>query len=152
MRIQNIVSGIVLGSVALGLSATSAWADTSTYNKYTNTNIYGGYTETTVDASVNSTSVQRTLETSTKIEAIADLGDTNIANVSVSGTVGGDINFKANAHSSNNRPVDPVATVYVSNVEQTTVTRTTELADIDTFSSNRFSGNTYEHEVGTRNN
>jgi len=152
MRIQNIVSGIVLGSIALALSATGASADTSTYNKYTNTNTYGGYTETTVDAHVNSKSVQRTVENSIKVEAIADLGDTNIANVNVSGTIGGDINFNASSHSSNRRPVDPVATVYVSEVNQVTLTKTNEIADIDTFSSNRFNGTTYEHEVGTRNN
>lgn len=147
-NLRVILTGLIL---TLGMAGT-ATADTSTFNRYSTTNQYGGYTETTVHGRLNSTSVQTTVENSTKIESVSDLGDTNISNVNVSGTIGGDINFKANAHSSNNRPEDPVATVYVSDIESTTLTRTHENLNIKSFSSNKFSGRVFEHEVGTRNN
>lgn len=147
---RNILTAaLTAGFVVLGAAAANA--DTATYNKYTNTHIYDGYTETNVNAHVNSQSVQKTVENSTKIESIADLGTTNIANVNVSGTIGGDIKFSADAHSSNRQPIDPVATVYVSNINQTTFTKTNEVADINTFSSNKFSGTEYTHTVGTQN-
>lgn len=147
---RNILTAaLTAGVVVLGFAAT-ANADTATYNKYTNTHIYDGYTETNVDAHVYSESNVVTTATSVKVEAIADLGDRNVANVEVSGTIGGDIDFSADAHSSNRRPVDPVATVYFSEVTQVDTTFSTETADIDTFTSNRFSGNERTHEVGTK--
>lgn len=139
-----------LTTVALLLAGTSAAfaGGTSTYNKYTTVNTHGGYTETTVDAEVVSESLTTTESTSLKVESIADLGDVNVANVSVSGSIDGNVNFKATSHSSNNRPVDPVATVYVTEVTSFDTTSVSETADISTFSSNKFSGTEFTHEVG----
>lgn len=149
------VRNILIASLAIvigGIGATAANADTSVYNKYTNTHIYNGYTETNVDAHVASESKTITESNSLKVEAIADLGDVNVANVSVTGSIDGDVKFKADAHSSNRQPVDPVATVYVTEVNQVDITTTSEIADITTFSSNKFSGTEYTHEVGNRFN
>ena len=142
---RNLLTIAALTLVSFGF-AGAAQADTSTYNRYTNTHQYDGYTETTVDAHVSSATKEITNSTSTKVEAIADLGDVNVTNVSYKNG-----EFSANASSRNGRPVDPISTIYVSETSQRTVSFTNETADIDTFSSNRFSGNVREHEVGTRN-
>ena len=137
-----------LVSVALlsifGFAGVASAGGTSTYNKYTNTVITGGTTQTSVDATRASQSITATDSTSIKVEAIADLGDSNFATVNFDGT-----NFTANATSSNNRPVDPVATIYFSEVNSHNLTKVTESADIHTFSSNKFHGTEYTHEVGT---
>lgn len=74
-----------------------------------------------------------------------DLGDVNVASVKYDGT-----KFTASADSRNGRPVDPVATIYVSTVNQNSVKTTTETADINTVSSYDFSSTNYTHEVGNR--
>lgn len=73
-----------------------------------------------------------------------DLGDVNITNVNYDG---GD--FSATSYSSNQQPIDPVSTIYVSEVSQYDYTRKTESVDVNTFSSNSFSGDSFQHTVGT---
>jgi hypothetical protein len=123
----------------------AAFADTSAYNKYTTTNTYGGYSETNVDAQIDSHETVTTNSTTTKVEAIADKGDLNFASVNYNHG-----QFSANATSSNGRPIDPVATIYVSTVNQNSVKSVDETATIDTFNSYQFSGTSFEHEVGNR--
>lgn len=137
---------IALATIVSTLAMTgAAFADTSAYNKYTTTHTYGGYSETNVDAQIDSYETVTTNSSTTKVEAIADLGDRNFATVNY---VNGQ--FSANATSSNNQPIDPVATIYVSTVNQNSVKSIDESATIDTFSKYNFSGTSFEHEVGNR--
>ncbi len=142
MRNLQIMLAAIVGSLSLG---SAAFADTSAYNKYTTTHTYGGYSETNVDAEVNSFETVVTDSSTTKVEAIADLGDRNFATVNYDGT-----KFTANATSSNNEPIDPVATIYVSTVNQSSTKTIEESATIDTFSKYNFSATTFEHEVGNK--
>ena len=137
---------IVLATIVSTLAMTgAAFADTSAYNKYTTTNTYNGYSETNVDAQIDSHETVTTNSTTTKVEAIADLGSSNFATVNYSHG-----QFSANATSSNNQPIDPVATIYVSTVNQNSVKTVDESATIDTLSKFNFSGTSFEHEVGNR--
>ena len=146
---RNLTAAFV-ALLTVAATAGAASADTSAFNKYTTTNQYNGYSETNVDAHVSTESKTITESSTLKVESIADLGDTNVANVKVTGSIDGDVKFSATSHSSNNRPVDPVATVYVTEVNQLNVSTTSESADISTFSSFEFDSTTYEHEVGNR--
>jgi hypothetical protein len=142
MRNLQIVLATIISTLAM---TGAAFADTSAYNKYTTTNTYGGYSETNVDAQIDSHETVTTNSTTTKVEAIADLGTSNFATVNYNHG-----QFSANATSSNNAPVDPVATIYVSTVNQNSVKSVDESATIDTFNSYQFSGTSFEHEVGNR--
>lgn len=139
MRNLTIALASIVGSFAF---AGSAFADTSAYNKYTTTNTYGGYSETNVDAQIDSHETVTTNSTTTKVEAIADKGDVNFATVNYNHG-----QFSANATSSNGRPIDPVATIYVSTVNQNSVKSVDETATIDTLNKFSFSGTSFEHEV-----
>jgi predicted membrane-bound mannosyltransferase len=143
MRNLTIALATIVGSLGL---ATSAFAgETSSYNSYTNTHQYNGYSQTNVDAHVSSYEVQNATSTTTKVEAIADLGDVNVASVKFK-----DGKFEASADSRNGRPVDPVATIYVSTATVNSTKTTTENADIDTFSKYEFNSNNFTHEVGSK--
>lgn len=74
-----------------------------------------------------------------------DKGDVNVASVRFDGT-----NFTASADSRNGRPVDPVATIYVSTVSQNSVKTISETADIDTFTKYQFTETNFTHEVGSK--
>jgi hypothetical protein len=143
MRNLTIALLTVVGTFAVAGNAFAG--ETSAYNSYTTTHQYNGHSVTNVDASVNSHEVQTTLSSTTKVEAVADLGDINVASVRYDGK-----NFSASADSRNGRPVDPVATIYVSTVNQNSVKTITESADIDTTSSYDFSSTNFTHEVGNK--
>jgi hypothetical protein len=73
------------------------------------------------------------------------LGDINVASVSFK-----DGKFSASADSRNGRPVDPVATIYVSTSNINGTKNTTERLTLDTFSRNEFHGHNFTHEVGSK--
>jgi len=148
---SNKVIAIFLAASAavagMGLNATEATANNSVFNRYENRNIYNGSSHTEVNSKVDSISKTITDSTSIKVEAVADLGDTNVANVNFDGT-----NFKANAHSSNRRPVDPQAVIYYTEVNQQDINTTREWTNVSILEKYNFSGNEREHEVGNRFN
>jgi len=140
MQIRNIVIGGLTAVVAAVSLAGAANADTSVYNRYENRHIYNGSSETNVQSTINSVSKTKTISESTKVEAIADLGDVNVANVSYRNG-----EFSANAHSSNLRPVDPQAAIYVTNVKQIDFNTTRELTNVNQTTKYNFSGTDREH-------
>lgn len=144
MRNLTIALATIVGTFGLGVSGAFA-GETSAYNSYTTTNRYNGVSTTEVDAHVSSFETQTTLSETTKVEAVSDLGDVNVSSVKY---VNGQ--FSASADSRNGRPVDPVATIYVSTVSQNSVKTISETADIDTFSSFQFSETNFTHEVGNK--
>lgn len=142
MRNLNIAIAAIAGVLSFGGAAS---ADTSAYNSYTTTVQYGGHSTTEIEAELNSHEVVTTNSSTTKVEAVADKGTLNIAAVEYK-----DGKFTANSFSSNGAPIDPVATIYVSTVDQNSVKNITESATINTKSGFNFSSVNFTHEVGNR--
>ena len=136
---RKLLATIGLTAITLGSLAPLASADTSVYNRYETKHIYGGYERTTGHIDIDTTIRSYTNSQSVKVETYG--GDVNISNASFDGK-----KIKANAHSSNLRVVDPVSIITVVNQNESVVS--TERINLDTYSSNYFSGTERIHEVG----
>ena len=133
-------NNVVLGLAAIGVLAFAgaASADTSVYNRFSTTNQYNGYTETNVDAVIDSRSYSRTVSESAKVETFVKPDGHGAVSYEH-----GRFNARASADGG-------AAAILTSNVKQVETNRTNELTNINSFSSNEFSGTVYEIEAGSR--
>lgn len=140
---MNKLQAIAVTAVVLVGGAGAAHADTYVENATSVRKIYGGYTSTTAKITGHKVTKQWTDSISAKAEA--DKGDFNTANVNLS--FDGGFKVKANAHSSNQRPVDPVAIVTATSQKE--YSYEVENYDINQYSRNYFSGTDFTHSVSS---
>ena len=125
---------LILATVFLGARAEA----NSVYNRYENTT-ETGHSTLKVDSTRTEAGSFSRRDVGIKLEA--DLGDVNITNISFDG-----YNFTGDAHSSNNRPVDPVSIgTYTEDIETGTYTDVT-VTDFDEV--RYFDSEIYTHEIG----
>ena len=135
---RKFLSAIVT-LILLSVFGAPAFAGTEAFNSYKHTNEYGTR-ETTIN--IQQDNYTHSVIDSQSIKMEADLGDVNIVNISFDGD-----QFTGTAHSSNQRPVDPV--VYGTYTSERTVSTSSEWVDVNTVESVTFDSSDYTHTVGS---